>query len=177
MKSNTEPPTFSKSVIVVIWIVLLSLATFTFNKVLDDIDNPNQQLLVSVDNYGNKAITLKRNRYGHYMATGKINGYSVDFLVDTGATLVAVPKHIAAKLNLKRGQVFHSQTANGTTRSYNTTIDRLALGDIIMTNVPAAIVVGMEFDEILLGMSFLKHLHLTQQNNTLTISVPNNMES
>mgnify|MGYP003637473079 FL=1 len=52
------------------------------------------------------------------------------------------------------------------------TIDKLALGDIIMTNVPASISSGMEFDEILLGMSFLKHLHLSQQGKQLRISVP-----
>tara|TARA_R110002050_G_scaffold269917_2_gene412646 strand:+ start:193537 stop:194058 length:522 start_codon:yes stop_codon:yes gene_type:complete len=172
MANNAGPPTLSKPVITVIWIVLLVVTTFLFNGVLDDINNPNKQLNVTTNEYGNKEVILERNRYGHYVASGKINDQSVEFLLDTGATLVAIPEHIAVQLNLKKGQPFQSQTANGSSQSYATTIDKLALGDIIMTNVPASISSGMEFDEILLGMSFLKHLHLSQQGKQLRISVP-----
>jgi len=171
---NTEPgpPTFNKTTIAIIWIALLTVTTFIFNDVLDDINNPNQQLSVSINENGQKELVLQRNRYGHYVATGKINGYPVEFLLDTGATLVAIPEHIANKLNLSKGRSFQSQTANGTSLSSETTLATLSLGDIVMTNVPASISSGMEFDEILLGMSFLKHLHLSQQGSTLKISLP-----
>jgi len=153
-------------------IILLAITTFVFNGVLDNINNPNKQLTVTINKFGNKEVILERNRYGHYVASGEINDQPVEFLLDTGATLVAIPEHIAKQLNLKKGQVFQSQTANGSSQSYATTIDRLALGDIVMTNVRASISSGMEFDEILLGMSFLKHLHLSQQGNQLKISMP-----
>ena len=172
MNTESGPPTFNKTTITVIWIALIVITTFIFNDVLDDINNPNQQLTVSVNEFGDKEVILERNRYGHYLATGQINDQSVEFLLDTGATLVAIPEHIANRLNLKKGRGFQSQTANGTSQSYATTIDKLTLGGIVMTNVPASISSGMEFDEILLGMSFLKHLHMTQQGKTLKISVP-----
>ena len=172
MKANNTPPTLSKAMVAIGFIALLVLLTAIFNKVLRDIKNPNQQLSLSVDDYGNKSVTLKRNRYGHYVATGKINDYPVDFFVDTGATRVAIPKYIADKINLKRGLKSQAQTANGLTTFYDTTIDKLSLGGITMTNVPASIAADAGLDTILLGMSFLKHLHLTQRNNTLTISVP-----
>tara|TARA_R110002049_G_scaffold72497_2_gene187706 strand:- start:2698 stop:3219 length:522 start_codon:yes stop_codon:yes gene_type:complete len=172
MANNEGPPTLSKPVITVIWIALLLVTTVLFNGLLDDINNPNKELTVTINEFGKKEVILERNRYGHYVASGEINDQPVAFLLDTGATLVAIPAHIATQLNLKKGQAFQSQTANGSSQSYATTIDRLALGDIVMTNVPASISSGMEFDEILLGMSFLKHLHLTQQGRQLRISVP-----
>jgi len=172
MMTNAGPPSFNKTTIAIIMIILLGLTTFIFNGVLDNINNPNKQLTVTINELGHKEVILERNRYGHYVASGEINDQPVEFLLDTGATLVAIPEHIATQLKLKKGQAFQSQTANGSSQSYATTIDKLALGDIVMTNVPASISSGMEFDEILLGMSFLKHLHLTQQGKQLRISLP-----
>ena len=172
MKTNAGPPTLSKPVITVIWIALLGAGTVLFNGLLDNINNPNKDLTITLNDAGNKEVVLERNRYGHYVASGEINNQPVEFLLDTGATLVAIPEHIAKQLNLKKGRAFQSQTANGSSQSYATTIERLTLGGIVMTNVPASISSGMEFDEILLGMSFLKHLHLTQQGKQLRISVP-----
>jgi aspartyl protease family protein len=172
MKTNAGPPTLSKPVITVIWIALLAVGTVLFNGLLDNINNPNKDLTITLNDAGNKEVVLERNRYGHYVASGEINNQPVEFLLDTGATLVAIPEHIAKQLNLKKGRAFQSQTANGSSQSYATSIDRLTLGGIVMTNVPASISSGMEFDEILLGMSFLKHLHLTQQGKQLRISVP-----
>jgi len=172
MNTDSGPPTFNKATIAIIWIALLLVTAFIFNDVLKDINNPNQALSISVNEYGEQEIVLERNRYGHYLATGQINDQSVEFLLDTGATLVAIPEHIAQQLNLKKGRSFQSQTANGLSTSYATTIDKLTLGGIVMNNVPASISSGMDFDEILLGMSFLKHLELTQQGKLLRISVP-----
>jgi aspartyl protease family protein len=172
MKTNASPPTLSKPVITLIWIALLGVGTVLFNGLLDNINNPNKDLTITLNDAGNREVVLERNRYGHYVASGEINNQPVEFLLDTGATLVAIPEHIAKQLNLKKGRAFQSQTANGSSQSYATTIERLTLGGIVMTNVPASISSGMEFDEILLGMSFLKHLHLTQQGKQLRISVP-----
>lgn len=172
MDIGPQPASFNKFTIAIIWIVLLLITTYVFNGVIDDINNPNKQLTVTINEDGNKEIVLERNRFGHYLASGEINGQAVEFLLDTGATLVAVPEHIAKRLNLKKGQGFQSQTANGMSQSYSTSINTLSLGDIVMTNVPASISTGMEFDEILLGMSFLKHLDMSQQGKLLIISLP-----
>lgn len=172
MTKETSPPTFNKLTITIIWLVLLGATTLLFNNILKDINNPNQQLEIYINDNGQREIVLEQNKYGHYVATGTINGHSVEFLLDTGATLVAIPEHIATEINLKRGPSFQSQTANGTSTSYATKIDALSLGGIVMTNVPASISSGIKFDEVLLGMSFLKHLQLIQQGRTLRIRVP-----
>lgn len=171
MDRKPEPPTFNKPTIFAIWIGLLIVTTLIFNGIIEKQHNPNQKLAISVNQDGNSEVTLLRNRYGHYVASGEINDQPVVFLLDTGATLVAIPEHIANRLGLEKGTSFLSETANGSSVSYRTTIDKLALGDIVMTNVPASISSGMQFDEILLGMSFLKHLKMTQQGKELTLSV------
>lgn len=173
MSEDASPPALNQFTIAIIWFALIIVAmALIFSHMLDDINNPNQQLEVSYNQNGEREIVLERNKYGHYVATGQINGQSVEFFLDTGATVVAIPEHIAERLDLKKGQSFITQTANGNSKSYETTLDSLSLGDIVMTNVPASISSGMEFDEILLGMSFLKHLDMRQQGKTLTLRVP-----
>jgi aspartyl protease family protein len=162
----------NKSTILIIWLALLGVMTLVFNNLLGKMDNPNQELSINVNDYGQAEVVLKRNRYGHYVANGEINDQTVTFLVDTGATTVAVPQHIADRLGLKKGASFQSQTANGLSLSYQTNIDRLVLGGIEMRNVPASISTGMTFDEILLGMSFLKHLKIIQQDKELRLIAP-----
>jgi len=163
----------NQATVAMIWFILvLVVIGLIFNTMLDNVNNPNQRLEVSFNQNGEREIVLERNKYGHYVATGQINGQSVVFFLDTGATLVAIPEHIATSLGLEKGQSFITQTANGNSKSYQTTLASLSLGDIVMTNVPASISSGMEFDEVLLGMSFLKHLDMVQRGKTLTISVP-----
>ena len=173
MATDSTAPSMNQFTIAMIWFVLIFAAmALIFNILLDDINNPNQQLEVSFNQNGDREIVLERNKHGHYVATGQINGQPVEFFLDTGATVVAIPEHIADTLKLKKGQSFITQTANGNSKSYETTLDTVSLGDIVISNVPASISSGMEFDEILLGMSFLKHLDMVQQGKTLTLKVP-----
>ncbi len=174
MDTGPGTPKLNRWTIALIWIVLLAGTTFIFEGILKDINNPNQTLTVSINSDGDKQVVLKRNRYGHYVVAGKINGVAVTFLLDTGATLVSIPEHIANELNLSKGVAFQTETANGLSKSYVTRIGSVAIGDIVMTNVRGSISTGMEFDEILLGMSFLKHLNMNQQGKILILSLPNN---
>ena len=112
MDTGPEPPKFSQWTIAAIWIVLLLITTYIFNGVIDDINNPNKQLTVSVNGFGQQEIVLQRNRYGHYVVNGKINGQDIEFLLDTGATLVSIPEHIATQLSLVKGRGFQTETAN-----------------------------------------------------------------
>jgi len=172
MDNPQNPPTFNTFTMVLIWVGLLAGASFFFDDVLEKINNPNQTIAIQINDNGSREITLKQNRQGHYVATGQINKQTVEFLLDTGATNVAIPEHLAKRLNLEKGAAHDTITANGTSKSFMTTLDTISLGDIEMHNVPASISEGMQFDEVLLGMSFLKHLKLSQQGKILTISVP-----
>ncbi len=172
MSETANPPTFNTFTIALIWIALLAGASFFFDDLLEGINNPNRTVTVNVSEGGLPQVVLKQNRQGHYVATGKINGQPVQFLLDTGATNVAIPEHIAKQLKLEKGPAHQTITANGTSTSYMTRLDTASLGPLTLTNVPASISTGMQFDEILLGMSFLRHLKMSQQGKQLTLSIP-----
>lgn len=150
------------------WIAFIVILAWAFGDALHDQKNPNQTLSSSITG-STKEVTLLRNRYGHYVASGMINGHEVEFLVDTGATDVAIPKTVASRLNLTYGSRGVYGTANGYIEAFQTTLDHVALGAIEVRNVRASIVPNMSDDHVLLGMSFLRHLNFSQQDNKLTI--------
>ena len=158
-----------KGMIVAAWILALTLLTFLFSGFLDRQRNPNQQLVSRISEDGIPEVALKRNRYGHYLATGHINGQPVRFLLDTGASDVVIPGPLAEQLKLTRGLPVAYQTANGTITGYRTLLDSVGLGPLHLKQVPASINPYFQSDDILLGMSVLKHLEFTQRGDTLTL--------
>lgn len=160
---------FGRGMIVVAWLLVLALLTFTFHSYLERRENPNRNPETRAGEMGAREVVLKRNPSGHYVAGGKINGTRVTFLLDTGATDVAVSEHLANRLNLRKGAVRLSRTANGTVRSWNTVLDDVTLGSIHLEHVTASILPTMATREVLLGMSFLKQLEFIQRGNLLTL--------
>lgn len=153
---------------VVAWILFLIFLAWIFNNLLEKRNNPNQN--VATTRYdGTREVTLTRNPYGHYVADGKINGQHVTFLLDTGASDIAIPESIARDLHLKPGPAVRVQTANGTALAHRTFVNSISLGDITLYDLPATILNNYNDNEVLLGMSFLKHLELIQKGKTLTI--------
>lgn len=124
----------------------------------------------SMQSDGGIVVQLKQDRDGHYYIKGIINGQKVNFLLDTGATSVSVPEHLAKELSMKRGRIVMLHTANGTVHGYDSYIETLSIGGIERRNVAAVISPGMTGDQILLGMSFLKRMSFTQADRVLTIS-------
>lgn len=167
--AQPAPHRLGRGMIFLAWILALGLLTLFFSNWLDGERNPNQRVLTRVGTDGIGEVVLQRNRYGHYVASGRINGKPVEFMVDTGASDVSVPATLAAQLGLKRGAPTRYQTANGTITGFRTHIDRLELGDLVLHNVPASINPAYQEDDILLGMSVLKQLEFTQRGDTLTL--------
>jgi len=115
-------------------------------------------------------LTLIRNRAGHYVADGEINGRSVTFLLDTGATAVALPASLARELGVRRGAAVTVQTANGPATGFETRLDSVRLGPIEMRDVAALVAGEMTGDNtVLLGMSFLKRVEFTQSGDRLVL--------
>ncbi|MNT53873.1 Retroviral aspartyl protease [compost metagenome] len=114
-------------------------------------------------------VQLAGNGQGHFVADGQINGQAVHFLLDTGATDVAIPEGLAAKLALERGAPVMLSTANGRTQGYRTRLETLQLGDILLREVRALVVPGLDGEQVLLGMSALKQLEFTQRSGTLLL--------
>ena len=166
---NDSEQRLGKGMIYAAWLLVLGLLFLFFNHFLGRQYNPNQKPISECGQDGYCEVTLQQNRGGHYVASGMINGQPVNFLLDTGATIVSIPENVARSLNLKRGTPILANTANGTITTYSTELDRVALGDIELYQVSASINPYMSSDEILLGMSFLKHLEFTQRGDILIL--------
>ncbi len=155
--------------VIAMWAIVLWLFTMFFNKWSEHEYNPNQKLANIVTTDGVREIVLERNRWGHYVTAGFINNKPVTFMLDTGATDIAIPLSVAEELQLRRGPAVYFQTANGTAMGYATILDSVAIGHIELHNVRASINPNVRDMEILLGMTFLKHLEFTQRGDTLTL--------
>jgi aspartyl protease family protein len=151
------------------WLVVLLLLGFYFDEELEQQFNPNQQPLSSNNANGRNEVILQPNRQHHYLINGLINDQEVVFLLDTGATDVAIPEKLARKLQLKRGQRQQVLTANGVATAYRTSLKQLQIGSIVLNDINASITPGMPGDIILLGMSALRELEFSQQGDTLIL--------
>jgi len=146
------------------WALLLAMLAWLAWGWLDERKAPVPE--TRFDQEGRRQVILARGPGGHYVARGLINGQRVSFLVDTGATLVAVDEALARELGLKKGLRLRLQTANGEVEGWRTLIANLAIGGLVAEDVAAVIQPGLG-DEVLLGMSFLERVAFSQQGNSL----------
>ncbi|MEX0729576.1 MAG: TIGR02281 family clan AA aspartic protease [Aquisalimonadaceae bacterium] len=151
------------------WLIVLGLLTLFFNSWLEQQHNPNQNVRSAIAADGSREVILIRNRHGHYMARGAINGHPVDFMLDTGASDISIPASVANRLGLERGRAVTYRTANGTIVGYATQLDSVSIGMVERRGVRASINPYMGGEEILLGMSFLGDLEFSQRDGELTI--------
>jgi len=154
--------------LVLAWGAGLLLATQFFGEWEQSRSNPNREP-VSVINGEQIEVQLEGNVQGHFVADGRINGEKVTFLLDTGATDVAIPAEVGDRLGLPRGASVILQTANGQTTGYRTVLDSLSLGEILLHDVRAIVAPGFDGEQVLLGMSALKQLEFTQRAGTLVL--------
>lgn len=145
------------------WLLAGGLVWWGFTHYL----NPNARLAETAVMGGE--IVLKRGPDGHYRAPGRINGQPVDFLVDTGATVVALPGALADRLGLTRGATVRVHTANGDAIAYATRLHQISLGGAAAERVTAHIVPGMQGDETLLGMSFLSRFDIAMSGDEMRL--------
>lgn len=165
---NQRGNAISKVMVWLAWFGAIGLLAFAFNDMLEKQYNPNQAP-ESVTLGNTVDVTLKQNRYGHYLTQGTINDTPVTFLLDTGATQVSIPARVAERIGLPRLSSSYVNTANGRAEVYNTQIQYLSIGDIFLYNVRAHINPNIDSEEILLGMSALKKVEFTQKGKTLTL--------
>jgi aspartyl protease family protein len=158
-----------KIMLAIAWLLIMGGVYWFFNSWDERQTNPNP---ASVINQQRGELVLQRNRDGHYVADGEINGRPVVFLVDTGATWVALPTTLARQLEVRRGPAVTVQTANGPATGFQTRLDSVKLGPIEMQDIGAIVTDGMDDNMVLLGMNFLKRLELIQRGDTLTLRRP-----
>jgi aspartyl protease family protein len=117
-------------------------------------------------------IVLTADGNGHFVTTGQMNGGTTRFLVDTGATNIAMSTAEAKRLGISylNGERGVSYTANGPVSVYRVTLDTVKVGDVTLHQVDAAVIDGQGMDITLLGMSFLNRLDMKRSGSTLTLT-------
>ena len=118
---------------------------------------------------GNR-IVIAESGGGHFMTDGQINGRAVQFMVDTGATSIAMSVADAERAGIayKNGQPVHMSTANGNTQGYRITLNSVRVGDVEVFDV-MAVVIPQPMPFLLLGNSFLSRFQMKRENNLLTL--------
>lgn len=119
---------------------------------------------------GSANVVLTVDGRGHFLPAGQINGRSVQFLVDTGATQVVMAEAEAKRigLNYESGQRLRVSTANGAVAGYGLQLDSVRVGEAIVYGVPA-VVLPQPMPYVLLGNSFLSRFQMKRQNDQLTL--------
>ncbi len=149
------------------WLLIAGLIWWVMGGALERRHNPNAGLAMVTETRGD--VVLQRGRDGHYRAPGRINGHPVDFLVDTGATQVAIPMDLARRIGLRTGHAFQAQTAMGATLAYATRLDSVALGGLQARDVAGTIIANEGAEEILLGMSFLSRFDIAIRDGEMRL--------
>lgn len=115
-------------------------------------------------------IVMAADTRGHFYTTGSINGATVRFLVDTGATMISLGATDARRMGLdfNSGQKGMTQTANGQAVVSKIQLDTVRIGDVTLHNVEA-LIHQTEMPIALLGMSFLNRMDMQRDGNTMTL--------
>jgi aspartyl protease family protein len=118
------------------------------------------------------SAVLYANSQGHYVSDCQINGASLKFLLDTGATTVALNSGDAkfANIDYKHGEPMQMSTANGVVTAYRVTIATLKIGGLTLNQVEASVLEGGSPPLVLLGMSALSRLDMKREDIALTLT-------
>jgi aspartyl protease family protein len=118
--------------------------------------------------YGSRTVTIDADRRGHFQAQGSIDGRPMDFLVDTGASVIALRESDAGRLGFHPGQRDYTaqvRTANGTLQAAPIELNRVEIGGLAVHNVSALVLPDEALSENLLGVSFLSRLRRYEYAN------------
>jgi len=117
------------------------------------------------------SVTLAANPQGHFVTDGQINGAAVRFVVDTGATLIAMSSADANRIGIKyrdapTGTV---NTANGMATAWRVRLDTVRVGDISLTGIEALVMENQNMP-VLLGMSFLNRMEMRRDGQSMVLT-------
>ena len=120
----------------------------------------------------NSPVSLYADKSGHFFGNLTIRGASLKYVVDTGATTVAMNSGDAkyAKIDYLKGTKVRMATANGVVEAYNVTLNTLKIGTIVLNNVQATVIEGGSPPFVLLGMSAQNRLDVKRENSIMTLT-------
>lgn len=120
---------------------------------------------------GAQSVVLSSSGGGHFISQGQINGQSVQFMVDTGASFITLGGSDAKRLGLNyaNGQRIAMSTANGVVAAYRVKLDEVRVGSVTLNNVDGVVHPDTAMPVVLLGMSFLNRMEMTRDGETMTL--------
>lgn len=118
-----------------------------------------------------KTVRIVSGRDGHHWIRGGINGHTVDFLVDTGASLIAMNIATAKRLGIDydRGEIGRIITANGATEIRRVLLKKVTVGSITGYNIEASVSLDNSLPFTLLGNSFLSRVNMRTENGVMIL--------
>ncbi|HEY7231483.1 MAG TPA: TIGR02281 family clan AA aspartic protease [Pseudolabrys sp.] len=156
-------------------IVLVVLGGATARYADQTITSPPPQAAVVQPTYeprepttSGRSLMLEADRLGHFQVEARIDGRRVDFIIDTGASLVVLRESDAARVGIRpqpRDYTATAVTANGKIKAARATVDRIELGGITVYDVPAMVLPDEALSKNLLGVSFLSRLRRYEYAN------------
>ncbi len=149
--------------LITIWLLIILLVFLGFKA----FEHRQQQSRVELHE---GRILLQRGPDGHFHWRGQVNGVTVDFLVDTGATATALPRELAERAGLKPEGRVRSHTAGGVAEGYLARADITLQGGVTASRLPVTVLPTLGAP--LLGMDLLSKLRFTQHNGVLSIEAP-----
>ncbi len=144
----------------IVWVALFAILYLVIDAQL--------QPKVGVAGPGNGSIEIPRSRNGHFYVAGAIDGQPVTFMIDTGASAVAIGSSLAQRMNLPRGRATTLQTANGIAPAEETVAQQISLGNITLREVRVLVLANLG-SEALLGQNVLRHLEVVQTADTMQL--------
>lgn len=119
---------------------------------------------------GSQKVVLTADSAGHFLTAGNVNGTTVRFLVDTGASMISLGASDARRIGIdaSKGEQAITSTANGQAVVTRVKLDNVRVGEITMNNVDA-LVHQQDMPFALLGMSFLNRMEMQRDGDTMTL--------
>jgi aspartyl protease family protein len=129
------------------------------------------QSVVSSAKAEKPALVLSADGQGHFFTPGSINGESMRFLVDTGATFISMGAGDArrARIDTAKGTPGMTMTANGVVKVWRVRLNNVKVGNITLHDVDAT-VHQHDMPIVLLGMSFLNRMEMRRDGTSLTLT-------
>lgn len=123
-------------------------------------------------NSGVEKLTLIADARGHFFVSGSINGAPTDFLVDTGASTIALSAATAKRMGISylKNEKAYTATAGGIVPVYRVNFNTVKVGGITLNQVEGVVIEGNALPVALLGMSFLNRVAMQRVGNTMTLS-------
>jgi len=133
----------------------------TTNAALARTVSPTAARVAAVAQNGSRNISISPDGRGHFQTEGRIDGQRIQFMVDTGASVVALNERSAARFGLRPSPGQYNATvttANGTIKAARTRLAMLDIGGLVVRDVDAMVLPDEALSENLLGLSFLSKL-------------------